>query len=175
MRVIIQRVKRAALSAEIEAAETGVKEMQLISNINNGVVCLLGIHKDDTWEDALYIIKKCLNLKLWSRDDKKWNKSVMDLNYELLVVSQFTLYANVKKGNKPDFHLSKQGNEALILYNAIIEQMKNDYKPEKIKTGKFGHYMNIDMVSDGPATICVDTTEKMSMIKKVACNNKKEL
>ncbi|SBT71190.1 D-tyrosyl-tRNA(Tyr) deacylase, putative [Plasmodium malariae] len=157
MKAVIQRVKGVVLSVKGESGQQHENELQIFSKINEGLVCFIGIHKDDTWNDALYIIRKCLNLRLWSNQNKKWDKSVKDLNYELLVVSQFTLFANTKKGNKPDFHLAKEPNEAHTLYNKMIEQFIKEYKKEKIKTGKFGHYMNIEITNDGPVTILIDS------------------
>ncbi|SOV77942.1 D-tyrosyl-tRNA(Tyr) deacylase [Plasmodium sp. gorilla clade G3] len=157
MRVVIQRVKRAILSVRKENIGENEKELEIISEIKNGLICFLGIHKNDTWEDALYIIRKCLNLRLWNNDNKTWDKNVKDLNYELLIVSQFTLFGNTKKGNKPDFHLAKEPNEALIFYNKIIDEFKKQYNHDKIKIGKFGNYMNIDVTNDGPVTIYIDS------------------
>ncbi|VWU50138.1 D-tyrosyl-tRNA(Tyr) deacylase [Hepatocystis sp. ex Piliocolobus tephrosceles] len=157
MRVIIQRVKKAVLSVNKENVVEGGNELEVFSKINEGLICFLGIHQKDTWNDALYIIKKCLNLRLWSNNNKSWDKSVKDLGYELLIISQFTLFANTKKGTKPDFHLAKDSKEALILYNKIIEEFEKEYKKEKIKKGKFGCYMNIDVTNDGPVTIFIDS------------------
>ncbi|GAB66366.1 histidyl-tRNA synthetase, partial [Plasmodium cynomolgi strain B] len=157
MRVIIQRVKNAALSVIKEGTNEKEKEFELFSEIQNGIICFVGIHKNDSWKDALYIIRKCLNLRLWSEGNKTWDKSVKDLNYEVLVVSQFTLFANTKKGSKPDFHLAKEPKEALAMYNKMVEQFVKDYNHEKIKTGKFGCYMNIQVTNDGPVTIFIDS------------------
>ncbi|CRG99958.1 D-tyrosyl-tRNA(Tyr) deacylase, putative [Plasmodium relictum] len=157
MRVIIQRVKKAILSVKKELIQENENELEVFSKINEGLVCFIGIHRDDTWKDALYIIKKCLNLRLWPDNEKSWDKSVKDLDYEILLVSQFTLFANTKKGNKPDFHLAKDPNDALIFFNKIVEEFIKEYKKEKIKTGKFGYHMNIEVINDGPVTISIDS------------------
>ncbi|SBT34944.1 D-tyrosyl-tRNA(Tyr) deacylase, putative (DTD) [Plasmodium ovale wallikeri] len=157
MRATIQRVKSVVLSVKKDQAKEGDTELEVYSKIKNGLICFIGIHKNDTLNDALYIIRKCLNLRLWSNENKSWDKSVKDLDYEIIVVSQFTLFANTKKGNKPDFHLAMEPKDALIMYNKMIEYFTKEYKKEKIKTGKFGHHMNIEVVNDGPVTIFIDS------------------
>ncbi|GAW80860.1 D-tyrosyl-tRNA(Tyr) deacylase [Plasmodium gonderi] len=158
MRVIIQRVKNVVLRVEKEGNNNmKEKELEVFSEIKNGIICFVGIHKNDTWNDALYIIRKCLNLRLWSNKDKTWDKNVKDLNYEVLVVSQFTLFANTKKGNKPDFHLAKEPKEALLMYNQMVQEFMKEYNEEKIKTGKFGCHMDIQVTNDGPVTIFIDS------------------
>ncbi|CXI46022.1 D-tyrosyl-tRNA(Tyr) deacylase, putative [Plasmodium berghei] len=157
MRVIIQRVKGVVLSVNKEQSKESESELEVFSKIKEGLICFIGIHKNDTWNDALYIIRKCLGLRLWSNDNKTWDKSVKDMDYELLLVSQFTLFANTKKGNRPDFHLAKDPNNALIMFNKIVNEFIKEYKKDKIKTGKFGCYMHIEAINDGPISIIVDS------------------
>lgn len=157
MRVIIQRVKGVVLSVNKEQGKGSENELEVFSKIKEGLICFIGIHKNDTWNDALYIIRKCLGLRLWSCDNKTWDKSVKDMDYELLLVSQFTLFANTKKGNKPDFHLAKEPNDALIMFNKIVNEFIKEYKKDKIKTGKFGCYMHIEAINDGPVSIIIDS------------------
>ncbi|ESS28863.1 histidyl-tRNA synthetase [Toxoplasma gondii] len=154
MRMVLQRVE----SACVQVVETG----ELAGKIGRGIVCLLGISGEDKWEDADYCIRKCLKSRLW--DDvkdpsKSWASCVVDRDYEVLVVSQFTLMGHLKKGNKPDFHAAMSPDQARSLFEKVVAEMRRQYKPEKIQTGKFQNYMRVELVNDGPVTILVDSTQ----------------
>ena len=144
MRFIIQRVNQANVS---------IKGKDSSSKIGKGLLIYVGINKNDN-EDSLEIIcDKLLNAKLF--DDEKevrWKESVSSLNLEILIVSNFTLYNNFK-GTKPNFNHSMDGANAKILFEKLVQKLKEKYKDEKIKTGEFGEYMLIDSQNDGPVTI----------------------
>ncbi|XP_042280088.1 D-aminoacyl-tRNA deacylase 1 [Thunnus albacares] len=143
MRAIIQRVNRASVT---------VGEEQ-ISSIGRGLCVLLGISMEDTQRDADYIVRKILNLRLFEDENgRAWSKSVMDREFEVLCVSQFTLQC-ILKGNKPDFHAAMPAELAQPFYNSILENMRSAYKPELIKDGEFGAYMQVQIQNDGPVTI----------------------
>lgn len=143
MRAIIQRVTKASVT---------VGEDQ-ISSIGRGLCVLLGISTDDTQRDADYIVRKILNLRLFDDENgRAWSKSVMDREFEVLCVSQFTLQC-ILKGNKPDYHSAMPAELAQPFYDSILESMRTAYKPELIKDGKFGAYMQVHIQNDGPVTI----------------------
>ncbi|XP_056423600.1 D-aminoacyl-tRNA deacylase 1 isoform X4 [Hyla sarda] len=143
MRAVIQRVTQASVT---------VGEEQ-ISSIGRGICVLLGISVEDTQKDVDYMIRKILNLRIFEDDSgKHWSKSVMDKQYEVLCVSQFTLQC-ILKGNKPDYHMAMPSEQAEPFYNDFLQQMRKVYKPELIKDGKFGAYMQVHIQNDGPVTI----------------------
>ncbi|KAF1970077.1 hypothetical protein BU23DRAFT_557236 [Bimuria novae-zelandiae CBS 107.79] len=151
MRTVLQRVKSASVTVD----------GQLVSSIGNGLLVLAAISKDDTEKDVDSMPGKILKAKLW--DDEatdppgKWKKNVMEIEGEVLCVSQFTLLASVKKGNKPSFHQSASGVKAKELYQAFFKNVQNSYKPEKVKDGLFAAMMDVALVNDGPVTIQIDT------------------
>eukprot|EP00920_Eleutheroschizon_duboscqi_P036299 GHVT01087662.1.p2 GENE.GHVT01087662.1~~GHVT01087662.1.p2 ORF type:complete len:180 (+),score=14.63 GHVT01087662.1:352-891(+) len=154
MRLVIQRVDKASVCR----ADTG----ELVGSIGRGLLCLLGISRDDHWEDAEYCIRKCLKGRYWAdaKDEQKsWHQSVLDLDLEVLIVSQFTLYGNTKKGCKPDFHAAMEPVAAKIFFDRVLNKFKESHKPERISTGDFGQYMKVELVNDGPVTIFVDSAE----------------
>ena len=144
MRFIIQRVNQANVS---------IKGKDSSNKIGKGLLIYVGINKNDN-EDSLEIIcDKLLNAKLF--DDEKearWKESVMSLGLEILIISNFTLYNNFK-GTKPNFNHSMDGANAKILFEKLVQKLKEKYKDEKIKTGEFGEYMLVDSQNDGPVTI----------------------
>ncbi|XP_019940073.1 D-aminoacyl-tRNA deacylase 1 [Paralichthys olivaceus] len=143
MRAIVQRVTKATVT---------VGEEQ-VSSIGRGLCVLLGVSVEDTQRDADYIVRKILNLRLFEDENgRPWSKSVMDRDFEVLCVSQFTLQC-ILKGNKPDFHSAMPAELAQPFYNNILENMRSSYKPELIKDGKFGAYMQVNIQNDGPVTI----------------------
>ncbi|XP_047435300.1 D-aminoacyl-tRNA deacylase 1 [Mugil cephalus] len=143
MRAIVQRVTKASVTVGDEQ----------ISSIGRGLCVLLGISVEDTQRDADYIVRKLLNLRLFEDENgRAWTKSVMDRDFEVLCVSQFTLQC-ILKGNKPDFHSAMPAELAQPFYDSILESMRSTYKPEHIKDGKFGAYMQVHIQNDGPVTI----------------------
>lgn len=152
MKAVIQRVLRASVHVSEE----------LISSIQNGMCVLIGISKDDTEKDMEFIVRKILNLRIFKDDnDERWNKSVMDKDFEILCVSQFTLQA-VLKGNKPDFHQAMAAEKSKDFYEKILNELGKAYKADKIKNGKFGHYMKVSIENDGPVTIVLDSKKQLT-------------
>ncbi|KAJ7321727.1 D-tyrosyl-tRNA(Tyr) deacylase [Desmophyllum pertusum] len=146
MRAIIQRVTQASVSVDGE----------VISSIGKGLCVLLGISKHDTSKEIEYMVRKILNLRVFDENGQRWKKSVVDKNLEVLCVSQFTLQA-VLKGNKPDYHLAMGGEQSETFYQDFLQQMRSVYRPDAIKDGKFGAYMQVHIQNDGPVTISLET------------------
>ncbi|XP_060724466.1 D-aminoacyl-tRNA deacylase 1 isoform X1 [Tachysurus vachellii] len=147
MKAIIQRVVKASVT---------VGENH-ISSIGRGICVFLGISTQDTQKDVDYIVRKILNLRLFEDENGcTWNRNVMDKGFEVLCVSQFTLQCTLK-GNKPDFHLAMPADLAQPFYHNILEQLRMAYKPELIKDGQFGAYMQVHIQNDGPVTIYLES------------------
>ncbi|GAV08905.1 hypothetical protein RvY_18529 [Ramazzottius varieornatus] len=151
MRAVIQRVVRASVRKKDAQEE--------VSSIQHGLLIFIGVHRDDKVPvDVDWMVKKILNLRLY--DDKaggRWKHSVKEMNYEILCISQFTLYANTMKGSKPDFHHSMLGPESFPVYELLIERLGASYDASKIQRGFFGEHMLIDSEMDGPVTITIDS------------------
>ncbi len=145
MRVVIQRVNQA--SVEIDG--------KLVSKIDKGLLVLVGIKSNDTLDQCDYLINKILNLRIFEDEHFKMNKSVSDLNLEILLVSQFTLYADCKKGNRPSFINAMPPAQAKEFYQKFVDQFKQKYT--KVKDGIFGAYMKVNLINDGPVTIILDS------------------
>ncbi|XP_068447912.1 D-aminoacyl-tRNA deacylase 1 isoform X2 [Clinocottus analis] len=158
MRAIIQRVTKASVTV-------GEEE---ISSIGRGLCVLLGVSVEDTQKDADYIVRKILHLRLFEDDSgRAWAKSVMDRDFEVLCVSQFTLQC-VLKGNKPDFHAAMPAELAQPFYASILKSMRSSYKPELIKDGKFGACMQVSIQNDGPVTIELTSPTGPSDLRQAA-------
>lgn len=149
MRAIIQRVSGASVT---------VGE-RTVGGIQQGLCVLLGIAATDVQEDADYILKKLLQIRLFpSVDGKAWVRNVMEMDGGVLLVSQFTL-CHVLKGNKPDFHNAMKTGDAQAMFDRIVASAKSAYKAERISTGEFGAYMQLGIQNDGPVTITLDSRE----------------
>lgn len=149
MRIIIQRVSHAQVSIL----------NQEHSSINNGYLVLLGIHQNDEKADADYLINKLVKIRLFGDEEGKINLSITDVKGEILLVSQFTLFADTKKGNRPSFIEAAKPEKAIPLYNYFIDNLsKLLYQP--CKTGVFGADMKINLTNDGPVTIVIDSHDK---------------
>lgn len=146
MRVILQRVSEASI-------EIGKKR---VSAINQGLLILLGIEEADTQEDIAWLCRKISNMRIFYDGNKAMNLSVKDVDGELLVVSQFTLHASVKKGNRPSFIKAAKPGVAIPLYEDFIKEMETQLG-KSIKTGEFGADMQVQLVNDGPVTISIDS------------------
>ena len=144
MKFVIQRVEEASI--RINGEEGG--------QIGKGFVVLIGVGKEDTREIADKFIKKLLNMRIFEDENGKTNLSLQDVKGELLLVSQFTLYADCKKGNRPSFTGAGAPDEAEALYDYIVEECRREF-PE-LKTGSFGADMKISLINDGPFTIILD-------------------
>jgi len=149
MRVVIQRVKQASVAVE----------GKLISNIQKGYLLLLGVETLDTKEDINWLCNKIVKLRIFSDENGAMNQSILEVDGTILVVSQFTLYANTKKGNRPSFIKAARPETAKFLYESFIEQLEKQLN-KKIKTGLFGAMMDVSLVNDGPVTILIDTKQK---------------
>lgn len=148
MIALIQRVTRASVMVEDK----------VIGEIKNGLLIFLGIATTDTSKTIEWLSKKIVGLRIFSDQDDKMNLSLKDIDADILLVSQFTLYANVKKGNRPSFTDSAPPSIAIPLYQQMIKTLEE--KLEKpIQTGKFGADMKINLLNDGPVTIHIDTQQ----------------
>lgn len=145
MRALIQRVK----SAEVSVA--GEK----ISSIKSGLLIFLGIKTDDSEKDIDYLVKKIVNCRIFDDFNGVMNESLIDQDKELLVVSQFTLYAETKKGNRPSYQLAAKGDVAEPLYQRFITKVKEMNIP--VQTGEFGADMAVSLINDGPVTILMES------------------
>jgi len=146
MKIVIQRV----LSASVLIQQGTVSEIQ------RGFLVLLGIHNDDTKQDVEYLVKKLINLRVFPDESGKMNLSLTDIDGQILLVSQFTLYADTKRGNRPSFIESATPDKAIPLYQLFIELLTR-LMGQNIKTGVFGADMKISLVNDGPVTVIIDS------------------
>lgn len=144
MRLVIQRVKNAKVEVENKTA----------GSINNGFLILLGVGPEDTEENADYLLKKLINLRVFTDENDKMNLSVQDINGELLIVSQFTLYADCKKGNRPSFVNAASPDKANALYEYFVKKARET--GINVQTGKFGAHMEVSLLNDGPVTIILE-------------------
>lgn len=147
MRAIIQRVTRSNLYIN----------NKLYSSINKGMLVLLAIEKNDECEDLEYIAKKTLGLRIFSDSEDKMNLSIKDIDGEIMIVSQFTLYGDARKGNRPSFTNSADPKKAEYFYEKFIDKIKENIKI--VETGVFGADMQIEFVNDGPVTIQLDSSK----------------
>lgn len=149
MRTVIQRVTQASVT---------IGE-QVKSSIGTGLLILLGIGKNDTEEDINWLVKKIIGLRIFDDEIGVMNRSIMDINGEILVVSQFTLMASYKKGNRPSWIHAAPHEISIPLYNHFCDALSKAMgKP--IGTGEFGADMKVELLNDGPVTICMDTKNK---------------
>lgn len=149
MRVVIQRVSRASVMID----------GNIHSKIGDGLLVLLGIEDADTTEDIEWICGKIVNLRIFNDENGVMNVSVKEMKGEILLVSQFTLHASTKKGNRPSYIKASKPDIAIPLYEKMIEQLSMDLgKP--VQTGEFGADMKVELLNDGPVTIVIDTKNK---------------
>lgn len=145
MRAVIQRV----ISSKVEV--DGV----VVGSIKKGFNVLLGISKEDTEEDLKYIKDKLINLRIFEDKDDKMNLSLLDVNGEILLISQFTLYGDCRKGRRPNFMNALGGDDAKVLYDKFVLMVKETGL--KVETGVFGAHMSVDIQNDGPVTVLLDS------------------
>ncbi len=149
MKAVLQRVSSASVTVD----------EKIVSSIKNGLLILVGIEDADTNDDIIWLTNKIINLRIFDDENKIPNLSVKDIDGELLLVSQFTLYASTKKGNRPSYIKASKPDVAIPLYEKLIVQLQTDLG-KNIGTGIFGADMKVALVNDGPKTIIIDTKNK---------------
>ena len=152
MRAVIQRVKESSVSVNNE----------IIGKIGSGLMVLLGVAETDRVEDADYLAAKIVNLRIFEDENHKMNRSLLDIGGEILVVSQFTLLADCRKGRRPSFVHAAGPNKANELYERFVEQVRQ--KGVNVATGRFSAMMEVSLINDGPETLIVET--RLSSIMK---------
>ena len=149
MRILIQRVKKASVTIENKVK----------SAIGPGLLILVGIEDADTTDDALWLAQKTTGMRIFSDADGKMNLDLVQTGGELLVVSQFMLHAQTKKGNRPSFIRAARPEKAIPLYEYFVEQLQQ-LSGKSVQTGTFGAMMDVELINDGPVTIWMDTASK---------------
>ena len=150
MKAVIQRVSQSSVTIEGEQ----------VANINTGLLILLGIVDEDTREDIDWLSKKIANLRIFPDENEVMNKSLIDVNGDAIVVSQFTLHASTKKGNRPSYINAAKPDIAIPLYESFVSKFEADLG-KTVGTGEFGADMKVALVNDGPVTIIIDTKDKV--------------
>ena len=149
MRAVIQRVSKASVTID----------EKIHGQIGLGLLVLLGIQDADNHEDIIWLSNKMVNLRIFNDDDGVMNRSVLEVGGDILLISQFTLYANTKKGNRPSYIKASKPEIAIPLYKAMIKQLTNDLH-KNIATGIFGADMKVMLFNDGPVTIVMDSKNR---------------
>jgi len=147
MRAVVQRVSEASVTIDGEVR----------ASIGRGYVILVGIRTGDTHEAAIFLAEKCAALRVFEDAEGKMNLSLNDVNGSALVVSQFTLYGNAQKGNRPSFTDAARPEEAEPLYHVFVERLRALLGPERVQTGVFRAMMQIRLINDGPVTILIES------------------
>jgi D-tyrosyl-tRNA(Tyr) deacylase len=149
MRLVIQRVTEASVTIN----------QNKVAHIKNGLLVFVGIVSDDGQEDIDFLIRKIANLRIFNDEKEVMNLSVKDMNAEVLIVSQFTLHASTKKGNRPSYIKAAKPEIAIPLYENFIKTLEKELD-KKVQTGQFGAAMKVELVNDGPVTILIDSKHK---------------
>lgn len=149
MRVLIQKVNRASVTID----------GNIKSSINRGLLILVGIEDRDTDEDIKWLSGKIVNLRIFEDENGVMNKSVIDKNGDIIIVSQFTLHAQTKKGNRPSYIKASKPDFAIPMYEKFVKQVKTDLGKE-VGTGEFGADMKVELINDGPTTIWIDSQNR---------------
>lgn len=149
MKAVIQRVTQASITIEGE----------VVASISKGLLVLIGIEEADTQEDIVWLTAKMANLRIFGDENDVMNLSLKDINGEIIVVSQFTLHAATKKGNRPSYIKAAKPEIAIPLYESVIKQMEHELG-RQVQQGKFGADMKVSLLNDGPVTIIIDTKNK---------------
>jgi len=145
MRCVIQRVSRARVLVDGET----------VGEIGTGILVLLGVSRGDSEKEAVYLLEKTLNLRIFEDSDGKMNLSLLDINGDLLIVSQFTLYGDTRRGRRPSFIEAAAPEKANFLYEFFVAEARKQIK--QVETGRFQAMMNVELVNDGPVTILLDS------------------
>jgi len=149
MRAVLQKVSKASVTVENE----------VVSSIGNGLLILLGIEDADTEEDIEWLVKKMTQLRIFNDENGVMNLSLKDVAGDVIVVSQFTLHANTKKGNRPSYIRASKPDFAVPMYEKFIRKTET-VLGKKVGTGKFGAMMDVELVNDGPVTVIIDSKQK---------------
>lgn len=149
MKVVIQRVSQASVTIA----------NQIVANIQKGLLVLVGIEDADTQEDSSWLSSKIVNLRIFGDENEVMNLSVKDIDADIIVVSQFTLHALTKKGNRPSYIKASKPEIAVPLYEQFVSQIEQDLG-KKVQTGVFGADMKVQLLNDGPVTIVIDSKNK---------------
>ena len=148
MRAVLQRVRSASVTVD----------GQTVGSIGRGLVVLLAIGRDDEPDDAIYVVEKTANMRIFPDDEGHMNRSAAEVGAELLVVSQFTLYGNTRKGRRPSFADAAPAEAAAVRFDDAVERFRATGL--RVETGRFGEKMDVALVNDGPVTIWVDSAER---------------
>lgn len=149
MKIVIQRVTEATVTIN----------KKVVSKINSGLLILLGIESEDTQEDIVWLSKKVANLRIFNDANDVMNKSLIDTNGDAIVVSQFTLHASTKKGNRPSYLKAAKPEISIPLYESFVKQLETDLG-KNVGTGEFGADMKVSLLNDGPVTIIIDSKNR---------------
>lgn len=145
MRAVVQRVSNSSVTVD----------QNVIGKIDRGIMVLLGVNDDDNSKDVEYLVDKIVNLRIFEDENEKMNLSLLDIKGDLLVVSQFTLYGDCRKGRRPNFTDAAKPDIAISLYEEFIDKAKK--YGIKVETGEFGAHMSVDIMNDGPVTLLIDS------------------
>ena len=149
MKAVIQRVSQASVAID----------NKIVAQINSGLLVLVGIEDADNQEDMRWLVPKIVNLRIFNDANQVMNLSVKEIDGEIIVVSQFTLHAAIKKGNRPSYIKASKPEIAIPLYEKFVQQMENEIG-KKVQTGVFGADMKVSLINDGPVTIIIDSKNK---------------
>tara|TARA_R110002049_G_scaffold2960_2_gene23832 strand:+ start:178 stop:630 length:453 start_codon:yes stop_codon:yes gene_type:complete len=149
MKIVIQRVSKASVTIN----------KNKVADIKTGLLVLLGIVAEDTQEDINFLVRKIANLRVFNDENDVMNNSLIDINGDVIVVSQFTLQASTKKGNRPSYIKAARPEIAIPLYKKFVETLENEIG-KKVQTGEFGADMKVELLNDGPVTIIIDSKNK---------------
>ena len=149
MRVVVQKVKNASVKVN----------NQLVGEINYGLMVLAGYEPSDSKEDISWMVQKIIKMRIFDDSENKLNFSLLEVNGEILLISQFTLHASLKKGNRPSYIKAADSQKAKLMYDLTISEFETVLK-RKISTGKFGANMDVSLVNNGPVTITIDSKKK---------------
>jgi D-tyrosyl-tRNA(Tyr) deacylase len=148
MRALLQRVSSGGVY---------ISSKKYSHEINNGAVILLGIKENDSENDAEYLAEKCVNLRIFEDENNKMNLSLLDIGGEVLLISQFTLYGDTRKGNRPSFNNAAKPEKAIPLYTLFSEKLKAKLGVDRVKEGIFGEMMQVKIINEGPVTVLVES------------------
>jgi len=148
MKAVVQRVKSASVT---------ISEQNYYREIGKGLLILIGIKTGDIEEEVNFVADKCCNLRIFEDAEDKMNRSVKEVNGEMLIISQFTLYGETSKGNRPSFIDAAKPDEAIPLYEKFVSRVKSNLCEDKVKVGIFGAMMDIQLVNYGPVTVLVES------------------